>query len=159
MSLIENVVNMKHEVSREPKHLASIRNCYHCGESVPDTLFLFVLIEGKKQEMCCTGCQAVATAIIDFGLGDFYKFRSKTANKPDELIPAQLQNFKAYDDTLVQEGLVETIGDKLKSTTLLLSDLTCPACVWLVESHLSDIQGVLHINVNYSTHRAQLEWD
>ncbi|MFT7460900.1 MAG: Cu2+-exporting ATPase, partial [Planctomycetota bacterium] len=35
----------------------------------------------------------------------------------------------------------------------------CPACVWLIESRLSQMQGVKSISVSYSTQRAQVEWD
>ncbi len=49
--------------------------CYHCGLPVPRGSRYSVTIEGKPRAMCCPGCQAVAQAIIDGGLDNFYRHR------------------------------------------------------------------------------------
>jgi P-type Cu2+ transporter len=159
MSIAETIVDMEAVQNNFRKSLDAEQACFHCGEPVPDNLSLFVEIDNEDQPMCCIGCQAVASAIIEFGLTDFYKFRKGNANKPDELVPEQLRRLAAYDNAVVQEALVESLGGNLKSTSLLLADMTCPACVWLIESRLSRIPGVMSISVNYSSQRAQLQWD
>src|SRR5581483_9997048 len=42
---------------------------------------------------------------------------------------------------------------------LLLEGITCAACIWLNEQHLSRLPGVLSAQINYTTHRAQVRWD
>ena len=133
--------------------------CYHCNEVIPQNLLLYVEIENKKQPMCCLGCQAVANAIIDYGLSDFYKFRTESSIKPEQLIPEQLRHFSAYDEDVLQQGFLETEEDGVKSISLILADMTCPACVWLVESRLGAMPGVSSINVNYSSQRAKVKWN
>ena len=49
--------------------------CFHCGEDVPHGETRSVLINGERRPMCCAGCEAVAQAIVDFGLEKFYRFR------------------------------------------------------------------------------------
>lgn len=133
--------------------------CFHCGEDVPHGETRSVLINGERRSMCCAGCEAVAQAIVDFGLEKFYRFRKEKASRPEELVPEELRQLKVYDDDAMQQHLVETAGDEMKSCSLLLSELTCPACAWLIESRLEGIAGVREINVNYSTQRARLCWD
>jgi len=134
-------------------------HCYHCNEAIPDKLILYVEIENIKQPMCCLGCQAVATAIIDYGLSDFYKFRTESSIRPDQLVPEQLRHFSAYDEDVLQEGLLEKEEDGLKTIPLILADMTCPACVWLVETRLGAMPGVHAISVNYSSQRAKVTWN
>jgi Cu2+-exporting ATPase len=62
-------------------HNPPLIHCFHCGLSVPDGLDIQVNIDGKNEAMCCYGCQAVAQAIINSGMGDFYKFRTTRSQK------------------------------------------------------------------------------
>ncbi len=141
----------------DPSDLA--QPCYHCAEPVPEGLSLTVSIDNEDRAMCCIGCQAVAGAIVEYGLTDYYRFRQGSANKPAELVPEQLQHFRAYDDDAVQQCLVESKDGNIKSISLVLTEISCPACTWLIESRLSAMQGIRNIQVNYSTQRAQLQWD
>jgi P-type Cu2+ transporter len=137
----------------------AVQRCYHCHEPVAQGTALHVEIDHQKRLMCCIGCQAVASAIVDYGLTDYYRFRTESARKPEDLIPGQLRSLTVYDDFLVQNGLVESEGGDIKSSSLVLTDMTCPACVWLIESRLSCQQGIIDFSVNYSTQRAHLRWD
>jgi len=110
--------------------------------------------------MCCYGCQAVAQTIIDSGMDDFYKYRTSTAEKPDAIVPAFLQQLKAYDSTTVQNKFVsQTDGADTLEVSLILEGITCAACVWLNEKHLNALDGVISANINYSNHRARVRWD
>ena len=48
------------------------QSCFHCGLPVPGNADYSVQIDGRSQPMCCRGCQAVAQAIVDGGLSDFF---------------------------------------------------------------------------------------
>ncbi len=110
--------------------------------------------------MCCYGCQAVAQAIIDSGMDDFYKYRTSTSEKPDEIVPEFLQQLKAYDSTSIQKQFVsETSEENILEVSLILEGITCAACVWLNEKHLNSLDGVISANINYSNHRARVRWD
>ena len=60
--------------------------------------------------MCCRGCQAVARTIIDYGLENFYQYRTGASPKPDELVPDIVRQLQIYDDAGFQSGFVEDIG-------------------------------------------------
>ncbi len=132
-------------------------DCFHCGLAVAENSHYQLEIMGKNRQFCCTGCEAVAQAIVDNDLLDFYKFRT---DKNENSIPDALQDLHIYDDEILQESFVRTEGDAaIREASLILEGIVCAACVWLNEKHIRQLKGVLSFSVNYSTHRANLKWD
>ncbi len=132
------------------------KTCFHCGLPVPPGASYSVEINHKKEPMCCTGCEAVAQAIVDNGLTDFYQHRTEKSEKPSDLIPAELQ---VYDNESLQQSFVQAQSGSVREASLILEGIVCAACVWLNERHVKQLDGVLDFRVNYSTHRASLTWD
>lgn len=132
--------------------------CFHCGLPVPAGLDLTIDFDGASRPVCCRGCQSVAHTIIDYGLADYYRHRTATANTVDDqdLIPEQL---RVYDDPRLQKGFVQSLAEGQCEASLMLEDITCPACLWLNEQHLRQLDGVVAADINYSTHRARVRWD
>jgi Cu2+-exporting ATPase len=133
--------------------------CYHCGLPIPDNLNLFVTINGEPQPMCCIGCQAVAQAIVDAKLEDFYKYRTNNAPTGQEVVPEFLQQTTVYDNPAIQKRFVRHEGEHIREAALILEGITCAACIWLNERHLKTLPGVIDVQINYSTHRARVRWD
>ncbi|MCF7529697.1 heavy metal translocating P-type ATPase [Neisseria lisongii] len=135
------------------------KNCFHCGLDVPESIHLPVTFEGREHETCCAGCQAVAQSIIDAGLGNYYKQR--TAEAEQAALPPQdiLDQLKLYDLPEMQAGFVEHGAGDEREIVLMLSGITCAACVWLIEQQLLRLEGVVRVDLNYSTHRARVVWD
>ncbi|MDO5059929.1 MAG: heavy metal translocating P-type ATPase, partial [Neisseria sp.] len=137
----------------------SEKSCFHCGLPVPENLRLTVRYEARDEATCCAGCQAVAQSIIDAGLGNYYKQRTADAQQaglPPEEVLAQL---KLYDLPEVQADFVETLPENRREAVLMLGGITCAACVWLIEQQLLRLDGVLNVELNYSTHRLRVRWD
>lgn len=138
----------------------SEKACFHCGQPVPDDFKCTVDIQNQPRDMCCTGCEAVAKAIVANNLERFYEHRTDKSNIPDNLVPAELRDLQIYDDENLQKNFVRTVdGGAIREASLILEGIVCAACVWLNEKHVLSLNGVLDFNVNYSTHRASLKWD
>ena len=135
--------------------------CYHCGLPIPPAVELTVRIGGQAQPMCCAGCQAVAQAIVDNGLTQYYLHRDALPESPREALPSALLEFSLFDHADVQKSFVRATGENgnLCEANLLLEGITCAACVWLNESQLRQQPGVIDVGVNYSTRRARVQWD
>lgn len=133
--------------------------CFHCGLPIPDGVHFKVRIDGQDRGMCCRGCEAVARAIVDGGLTDFYKYRTDTAPTAKELVPEALRQALIYDHSDVQSSFVRREGEYIREASLILEGITCAACVWLNERHLAGLPGVLAVDVNYATQRARVRWD
>jgi Cu2+-exporting ATPase len=135
------------------------QECFHCGLPVPPGADYGVEIDGARQPMCCHGCQAVAKAILDAGLGDFYRFRTEKSPQARELVPEQLRELELYDRDDLQKNFVQQDIGEEREAALILEGIVCAACVWLNERHVKALPGVLDFAVNYATHRARVRWD
>ncbi len=133
--------------------------CYHCGLPIPDDVDLTVEIEGEPRPMCCMGCQAVATAIVENGLEQYYHHRTEKAQSPEALVPEALRDLQVYDNETLQRSFVHVRDGDVREAALILEGIVCAACVWLSERHVGALDGVLAFHVNYSTNRAQVTWD
>ncbi len=134
-------------------------NCFHCGLEVPENVRFPIRFENEEHETCCAGCQAVAQSIIDAGLGSYYKQRTAEAEKAVLPPPDMLAQLKLYDLPEVQADFVAAGQGGEREAVLMLGGITCAACVWLIEQQLLRLDGVVRVDLNYSTHRARVVWD
>jgi len=139
--------------------------CFHCGLPCPEPGQginpYSVKITGEQRAMCCPGCQAVAQAIVDNGLEDYYKYRTEKSISADNLIPEELEQLQLYDNSRLQQQFVSSSSahPEIKNASLMLEGIVCAACVWLNEQHVSHLNGVKSFAINYSTQRARISWD
>ena len=131
--------------------------CFHCGEALPSGTRFALDIDGVNQPFCCPGCLAVADTIIDCGLASYYQHRSAPAPKADA-VPDELKLLQHYDLAEIQQDFVID-KDNFKEVQLSIAGISCAACAWLIERHLSRIPGVALVQVNTTTERARLRWD
>ncbi len=133
--------------------------CFHCGLPLGAGVFPVVL-DGVGQDTCCRGCQAVVQTIVNSGLGAYYRNRTAPAPAVRETDPAWAE-LGLYDLPEVQRSFVRTsVADEYrKEASLLIDGVTCAACIWLIERHLSRLPGVISVALNYATRRARVCWD
>ena len=133
-------------------------DCFHCGEPIPSGLDLVVEIDKQPQAMCCYGCKAVAEQIIEFGLSDYYRHRTSLPQRPESLVPEDLKKLTAFNNPQIQSEFVSNNDDNNKEAKLIIEGISCPACVWLIESRIGKLEGVRQVSVNYSTQRCRIVW-
>ncbi|GLP96089.1 heavy metal translocating P-type ATPase [Paraferrimonas sedimenticola] len=132
--------------------------CFHCGETVTKDGEFQTQVNGKIEEFCCAGCEAVCNAILEAGLNNYYKFRTDKGARQDGLVPEQLQKFQAFDIEDVQQEFVAN-EDDVASASITIDGITCAACAWLIEQKVRQLDGLVSISVNSTTERALLRWD
>lgn len=155
----ESAIVLSKPTSAESPAQSDSISCFHCGLPVPRGVNHPVTILGKQHNLCCRGCEAVAQAIVDAGLEDFYRHRTQSSQRPEDMVPAALQKLALYDREDVQQRFVRSTAHNLREASLILEGIVCAACVWLNERHVTALPGVMEFRVNYSTHRAHLTWD
>jgi len=133
--------------------------CYHCGLPVPSGVDIAVVIAATPRAMCCAGCQAVAQAIVANGLADYYQQRDALPESQRDALPDALRDLELYDHPDLQKGFVRNIEGHEREASLILEGITCAACVWLNERHLTRLSGVTAVDINYATRRARVRWD
>ena len=140
-------------------------HCYHCDLPVVDREEFTLRINDQPESFCCIGCLAITSAIYDGGLEKFYQYRSEKNHRPEQ----GANDFSIYDNPDIQREFVykksldsrasSISHDSINVAYLLLDDITCAACVWLIEKRLTSIDGVKSIRVNASNHQCQILWD
>jgi Cu2+-exporting ATPase len=133
--------------------------CYHCGEALPAGPRFETFIGGSSRAMCCAGCSAVAQAIVDNGLEDYYSRRDRFADSPREAMPALVSDLRVFDREEIQREFVSELAGHEREAALILEGINCPACIWLNEVHVARQPGVVAIRINYTTRRATVRWD
>ena len=134
-------------------------SCYHCGLPIPPQTHFTVVIDGRARRMCCAGCAAVAQAIVDNGLSDYYRHRDAMPEPVREALPEVVRELESFDLPELTEQVSRPVGEHEREVTLILEGITCAACVWLNEQHLRRQPGVTHVEINYATRRALVRWD
>lgn len=127
--------------------------CYHCGLPA-DPVYRSVL-NNVSRDFCCIGCQAVAHAIVDTGLSDFYRYRESESLTPE----TSLNDYLIYDRADLQQDFVRTVDAKTQTARLYIGGVTCAACVWLIEKYLKDIKGVIQVTVNTGSQQAVIAYE
>ena len=132
-------------------------NCFHCGDLIPTNLIIESVIDSEQRAFCCHGCQAIAEYIEDANLCRYYERREvenlniSQSRIDTDKIYALLDNQDIYNRYVFQEGDRHHIQ-------LSIEGITCSACAWLIEKHLSTLSGILHVGVNVSSAVASIEW-
>jgi len=132
--------------------------CFHCGLQLAPQFTYHTNVLGKQQHFCCPGCCAVAEAIVNNGLQDYYHYRSEFAEKASENEGDLLEKLKVFDDDSILQEFVEA-QDNASEIQLTISGINCAACGWLIEKQLAKVQGISKVGVNVSARRATVTWD
>ena len=131
--------------------------CAHCGQPVPTG----AVDPAAATQFCCPGCEAVYTTITGCGLSDYYRLRDAADR---EFAPATEavrvdKRFEAFDSPTFESLYVQSLPDGLKSVDLALENVTCAACVWLVERLPGVVEGVAATRLSLRDATVQVTWD
>lgn len=131
-------------------------DCFHCGLPIPAGTAFALESGGQRRSFCCAGCEAVARAISGQGLDDYYRLRDSASPRP---APEASDDAALYDTALVQERFVRETQDGRREATLLVEDLRCAACAWLVERAVARNPGIEFAEANFAARRIVIRWD
>lgn len=144
----------------------SQNTCFHCGEVALEGNRWSLEIDGEPRIMCCPACKAVAETIIDSGLKDYYRHRTALPEvSPKQKRRAQndvRDEFKLYDEAAIQRPFVIRHKHEQQAAEteaiLVISGISCAACAWLIEHRLKQLEEVVSVNLNLTTHRLMVRW-
>ena len=112
--------------------------CAHCGAA---------LAPGQG-EFCCAGCAGAHALVRGLGLDAFYR-RQATASgtlRPPEVVTT---DFAPH---------ARAAGRGTMELDLIVSGLTCGACIWLVEQALAAEPDVMRARASLSSRRLSIAW-
>ena len=134
--------------------------CFHCGESVAPGSEVHRQIADVQRIMCCVGCATVASIIYESGLEAYYKNRTTLPDPVDRSNSPNQESFTdIFDDSLVHDKIVTRQHDKLCTTQLIVQNMHCPTCVWLIEKRLGNMPGIHKANVVFRSQKLTVRWN
>lgn len=128
--------------------------CKHCaghfeGEAVRDA---------NGNEFCCNGCKNVYAYLKSQGFGEFY---SKLKKGEQNLAKPSSKHFDKQSAGSMFSKLLRRDENSpfICELEVLISGIHCPACIWLNEKALSNLDGVLELNISATTSKARVLFD
>ncbi|MFZ4859541.1 MAG: heavy metal translocating P-type ATPase [Desulfuromonadaceae bacterium] len=127
------------------------QSCSHCGINFRWKALKESGDDGSQTMFCCRGCQGAYRMICAAGLGNFYL-------RSDRTVPTVTEGEAAhYSETDLSHHIVPE-GD-LCRIDILVSGITCPSCVWLLERMMVRVPGVEYVSISYSGGIASLRFN
>ncbi|MEZ4223695.1 MAG: heavy metal translocating P-type ATPase [Polyangiaceae bacterium] len=127
--------------------------CTHCGLPVPKDRQ-----HGEEHSFCCEGCKTVWAVIRDAGLDGYYAHRNEF---DADVAPAAVskESYAAFDAEGSLEQFTRSASDGTHSADVVVENLHCAACVWLVERLDRVVPGVHASEVNLPERRVRVRFD
>jgi Cu2+-exporting ATPase len=119
-----------------PRAAAHAGACPHCGAP-----------SAGEGEFCCNGCAAAHALIKGLGLEQYYQLRSNAA-------PVAADT----DADVDWSEFVTPLPDGRWRLSLLVGEMHCAACLWLIEHALRAQPGVSSAHLSSATRRLTMDW-
>lgn len=127
--------------------------CAHCQLPVPPGL----VDADESQQFCCAGCRTVYGVLAAGGLEGYYRVRD-AADSVRERPKVTGAKYDELDDPVFQAAAVRDDAGSAE-TELLLENVHCAACVWLIERLPRVVPGVIESRVNVRTRVARIRYE
>lgn len=127
------------------------RKCRHCSNSF--------LPRFEAEHFCCGGCRAVYELVHVSGFDTFYELLGRGTLQPAELtaLPKGVESTLEEAIATAEENAAEQ-GDSA-FLRLRVSNLSCTACVWLIDRLFQESEGAIKISMDTNRATLTLWWD
>ncbi|MDD6161352.1 MAG: heavy metal translocating P-type ATPase metal-binding domain-containing protein [Campylobacteraceae bacterium] len=128
--------------------------CKHCAGHFEAE----AVIDANGNEFCCNGCKNVYAYLKSQGLSEFY---SKLKKGEQNLAKPSSKHFDKQSASSMFSKLLRRDENSpfICELEVLISGIHCPACIWLNEKALSNLEGVLELNISATTSKARVLFD
>ena len=128
--------------------------CKHCAGHFEAE----AVIDANGNEFCCNGCKNVYAYLKSQGLSEFY---SKLKKGEQNLAKPSAKHFDKQSAGSMFSKLLRRDENSpfICELEVLISGIHCPACIWLNEKALSNLEGVLELNISATTSKARVLFD
>lgn len=129
-------------------------SCAHCALPVPVGL----IEDGTVEQFCCHGCRTAWGVIRSCGLERFHEL---ARTDPRSRAPARPtgRGYEEFDDPVFTAAHCVARPGGLMSASLVLENVHCAACVWLLERLPRAIEGVAESRLDFRRSRLEVVWD
>ncbi|MBO3698205.1 heavy metal translocating P-type ATPase metal-binding domain-containing protein [Roseivirga sp. E12] len=124
--------------------------CYHCGDECASDKIVH-----EEKSFCCNGCKTVFEVLSENDLCDYYSLES-TPGVTQKIEKNTLFDF--LDNQDVSRQLLEYADQEQERVTLLIPNIHCSSCIWLLE-HLSRLEpAIMNSTTNFSQRKLTINY-
>lgn len=125
--------------------------CYHCGDSCAEST-----LKKEDKTFCCQGCLTVFDILSSEGMNEYYCYETKPGTKVKTI--DVVQKYKYLDHDEIQAELLDFRSDTLSKVKLLIPQIHCSSCIWLLENLHKLNPAILSSEVNFSNKEVQVNF-
>ena len=148
------------------------KTCDLCGLSLRHGTVTAV-ITGASYSFCCNGCRQVFTILMEatdspdpktFQETELFKQCQAKGIIPfseEQLIEVSQSKVPETDSLTTEEAgsSASVAANNILTLKLLVNNMWCSACAWVIDQSLQKTPGVVDSNCNFSTDRLQVVYD
>lgn len=126
--------------------------CTHCGAPCREQI-----VPVGEATFCCNGCRAVYELLHSTELSAYYDQQSPPGIKPAS--DTDSSRFAYLDDPVVQKQLISFTDGRISRVNLIIPQIHCASCIWLLENLYRLHSGVSRSQVNFLRREAVIQFD
>ncbi|MEO9532984.1 MAG: heavy metal translocating P-type ATPase metal-binding domain-containing protein [Crocinitomicaceae bacterium] len=123
-----------------------MQNCAHCNSDCTTEVYL------DDKVFCCQGCKTVFEILQDADMSKYYDLNSSPGKKQD----GGNENFSYLELNEIQEKLLLFQEGDVAKIQVVLPQIHCSSCLWLLENLDKLHEGVINCQVNFVSKRADI---
>ncbi len=134
-------------------HVAALeqRRCDHCGNRYQPRF--------EEERFCCSGCRVVHELIQSGGFGSFYELLGGRVLQPATQLEPDGDQLEELAEAVAEAESKRPSPDAPARLTVRLGNLSCTACVWLIDHLFRQHSGALRMNSDTSRSTLSLWWN
>lgn len=126
-----------------------IRKCSHCGNTFQPRF--------EAEQFCCSGCRVVHELIQTGGFGSFYELLGRRVLQPADNGEIPADQLAEIEEAVIEAEKVDEASPA--SLVLRIGNLSCTACVWLIDHLFQRHTGSLKISSDTARSTLTLWWN
>lgn len=145
-----------------PRERPMTTACAHCGQEVPAGLVDHSVMEGTgtTEQFCCHGCRTARHLITTCGLGNYYELMQRLQDQPARAtIQGASERYAEYDHPEFLKLHTRPLDGGFVEVELVVDNMHCAACVWLLEKLPGMTPGVRRSTVRMHGAQLAIEFD
>ena len=141
-------------IMKEIQTNQSINACAHCGERCKSND-----IQESGLYFCCEGCKTVYALLEEHDLCAYYSLEKPEIQSLKHLSHKKFERFAYLDDPKTTSELLDYHHEQLSRMTLVLPNIHCTSCVWLLEKLPFINPGIQHSTLELAGKRITILFD
>lgn len=135
----------------DPSPTLEHRRCDHCGNRFQPRF--------EAEKFCCSGCRVVHDLIQSGGFGSFYDLLGRRVLQPAANTEPAGDQIDELAEAITEAETQRSSPDSPARLTLRIGNLSCTACVWLIDHLFRQHPGALKMSSDTARSTLTLWWN